>query len=554
MIENKPTEPTTVHAGRWSVRPDLAATGHVPAKGIRSPSTNGGGLGRSPESRDNTGMSFAQPLPVIRRLSPDFCLQSAFHKLCSRPGCLWLDSSSAAKPGEGREEQGRLYSFLTADPVRSLVASPGDADPWPILDRWCRELPSNVAAGLPPFQGGLAGLIGYEAAGWLEPVGMATQNDLPTAAIAIGLYDWTIAVDHQTGNAWLISQGLDAARPDDRVRRAGERADLVESWLSQPPVAPSLLPPPPLGRSRLSPQHPTHRAGVTSNFSSEAFRGAVADIVRRIRNGDSFQVNIAQRLLHRSSEPSPQLYQRLRHANPAPFSGYFDAGDFQVLSSSPEGFLRVRDRQVETRPIKGTTPRTGNPLEDAQRAEQLLSSGKDRAENIMIVDLMRNDLSRVCDHDSVRVTKLCEIETYAYVQHLVSAVQGRLHDDASIVDLLKACFPGGSITGAPKVEAMRTIAQLEPNPRGPYCGTLGYISCGGAADFNILIRTITAGGGYWQIPVGGGITAQSHPETEEAETWTKAEGMLRALAVTPAQFAESRAEPTRETRATGGRA
>ena len=147
----------------------------------------------------------------------------------------------------------------------------------------------------------------------------------------------------------------------------------------------------------------------------------------------------------------------------------------------------------------------------------------------MIVDLMRNDLSRVCTDDSVHVTQLCEIERYEYVQHLVSVVEGELQEDKNTVDLLRACFPGGSVTGAPKIEAMRTIARLEPNPRGPYCGSIGYISCGGAADFNILIRTITATDGYWQIPVGGGITAQSDPAAEEAETWAKAEGMLRAI-------------------------
>jgi para-aminobenzoate synthetase component 1 len=268
---------------------------------------------------------------------------------------------------------------------------------------------------------------------------------------------------------------------------------------------------------------------VQSNFTSQQFRSRVAEIVRSIRNGDSFQVNLAQRLLKKAQYSSPELYLRLRARNPAPFAAYYGGTDFDVLSSSPEGFLKVRDGHVETRPIKGTVRRTGDSSEDDRLASELHLSQKDRAENVMIVDLMRNDLSRVCTDDSVTVKQLCKIERYQYVQHLVSVVEGRLEDDKTVADLLRACFPGGSVTGAPKIEAMRTIARLEPNPRGPYCGSIGYIGCGGNADFNILIRTITAAHGYWQIPVGGGITARSDPEAEEAETWAKAEGMLRAL-------------------------
>ena len=251
--------------------------------------------------------------------------------------------------------------------------------------------------------------------------------------------------------------------------------------------------------------------------------------MRLIREGDSFQVNLAQRLLTKTHLTGSELYLKLRERNPAPFSAFYSGGDFSVLSSSPEGFLQVRDRTVETRPIKGTAPRTGDEATDQRLADELANSDKDRAENVMIVDLMRNDLSRVCDDDSVRVTQLCELERYEFVQHLVSVVQGRLKEGQNVVDLLRACFPGGSVTGAPKIEAMRTISRLEPNPRGPYCGSIGYISCGGNADFNILIRTITEAHGFWQIPVGGGITARSVPEAEEAETWAKAEGMLRAI-------------------------
>jgi para-aminobenzoate synthetase component 1 len=326
----------------------------------------------------------------------------------------------------------------------------------------------------------------------------------------------------------LISQGLGGRDPDQRLQIAHHRADEVLARIAAADPSDddrSRLPQPDAGSAYSDRDH----SDVLSNFTSDQFRSTVADVVRRIRAGDSFQVNLAQRLLKQANRPPAETYLRLRATNPAPFSAYYGGDDFAVLSSSPEGFLKVRDRRVETRPIKGTTSRSGDDCEDLRRAEALFASEKDRAENIMIVDLMRNDFSRVCEDDSVVVGQLCEVEGYQYVQHLVSVVQGRLRDEATVVDLLRACFPGGSVTGAPKIEAMRTIASLEPHHRGPYCGSIGYISCGGAADFNILIRTITAAHGYWQIPVGGGITARSVPEAEEAETWAKAEGMLRAV-------------------------
>ncbi len=498
-----------------------------------------------------------QSLPLVRRLREDFSLVEAFTKLATRPGCLWFDSASLPDPAVpsstnvGLTDGIARYSFLTADPIETLTASVGQDNPWPTFDRWCRGLPSQCDDDLPPFQGGVAGLIGYEAASWLEPVGVARINDLPTPAMSLGLYDWVIALDHETQQAWLISQGLGASDPDERLSVATDRADEVEALLHAPlPTrqeqdrAAGETPPNRAGKSLRNDRpagdgpmddgpvegSPTEgRLNITSNFTSDDFQRSVAEIVRRIHDGDSFQVNLAQRLLCEANLPAAELYLRLRAANPAPFGAYYGGSDFSVLSSSPERFLKVRGRQVETRPIKGTIPRTGDAREDDRLADKLLASEKDRAENIMIVDLMRNDLSRVCSDDSVKVGKLCEVERYRYVQHLVSVIRGRLRADKSIVDLVQACFPGGSVTGAPKIEAMRTIAALEPHHRGPYCGSLGYIGCGGNADFNILIRTITAAHGQWQIPVGGGITARSDPAAEEAETWTKAEGMLRAL-------------------------
>lgn len=486
-------------------------------------------------------------LPVVRELPAGFSISVAFENFAALDGCLWFDTASPGpyirtdsdSPGKSPANSQRLgrYSFLTADPVDQLCAELGDPSPWPQLADWCRMLPSEHDNRLPPFQAGIAGLIGYESATWLEDIAVAGIDDFPTPAMSIGLYDWVIATDHAQERSWIISQGLGASSDDQRVEWANRRADQVESWLAGGAAASQSDAPICDARSdRPMPENylQTTRASVWSNLSSDQYRPAVDDIVGRIRRGDSFQVNLAQRLLAAATVSSPELYLRLRRSNPAPYGGYYSAADrqgkpFQVLSSSPEGFLQIRGGRIETRPIKGTAPRTGEAAEDLRLAKQLSQSEKDRAENTMIVDLMRNDFSRICTDESVKVLQLCGLEQYEHVQHLVSVVRGELKPDTTAVDALMACFPGGSVTGAPKIEAMHTIAELEPHRRGPYCGSLGYISCGGSTDFNILIRTITATDGYWQIPVGGGVTARSDPQAEELETWAKAEGMLRAL-------------------------
>ncbi|MDV6034559.1 MAG: anthranilate synthase component I family protein [Phycisphaera sp. RhM] len=483
----------------------------------------------------------------MRPIASDLDVADLFQTLAGLSGRVWLDSATVQASVDEVVRRLSRYSFLSADPVKRLSVFPDQPNPWPELSRWVDALPDTFDASLPPFQGGLVGVIGYEAARWLEPEELAEchlhqENDLPTPAMSFGVFDWTIAIDHFENRSWLICQGFTAEDLDPdgassqasaasrRFHCASERADQICELISN--VAKDRPLPPPVHRFDAPPDA---SGEMTSNFTGEAFRASVADIVERIRGGDSFQVNLAQRLTTASSLDPAALYLRLRGANPAPFAGYYDGGDFQVLSSSPEGFLQLRDRHVETRPIKGTVPRTGDEATDADLAATLLASEKDRAENVMIVDLMRNDLSRVCRDESVVVSRLCEIERYQFVQHLVSVVEGDLVDDVDAVDVVMACFPGGSVTGAPKIEAMKTIAELEPHPRGPYCGSMGYFSCGGAADFNILIRTITATAGRLQIPVGGGITARSHPAAEEAETWAKATGMLNALPSPPPQ-------------------
>lgn len=461
------------------------------------------------------------PLPLVHQLPHGTSLAAAFDRLQSIPGVLWLDSVTHPSPELGR------YSYLTADPLLRLT------DPcWRKLAQCLACLPNRIVPGLPPFQGGIAGVFAYEWGRQWESIPETRYRDLPTPPLSLGLYDWTLATDHDTGTTWLISQGLGEQEEGRALRAAAKRIDQVLQWLAAPPW-PSPLAAGQLPRvSDLAPQFPTSRhPSLTSNFRPEDFRGAVEEIVAAIRRGDCFQVNLAQRLLFPATESPAELYRRLRRENPAPEAGYYDGGSFQVLSSSPETFLELRNGWVRTRPIKGTCRRSGDWQVDALAAAELLASEKDRAENVMIVDLMRNDLARVCRDASVDVEQLCRVEPYAFVQHLVSVIRGQLQIGKTPIDLLAACFPGGSITGAPKVEAMHKIAMLEQVPRGPYCGSMGYLGCGGSMGLNILIRTLTHTQGYWQIPVGGGITAASDPVAEERETWHKAEGLLRALPI-----------------------
>jgi para-aminobenzoate synthetase component 1 len=420
------------------------------------------------------------------------------------------------------------YSYLTADPVRWLAWRVGDpGDPFAILADWLTEFPATpFRAKLPPFQGGIAGLFGYGLSRHLEHLPAPRGTDLLGPDVAVGLYDWVLALDHQQRSAYLISTGI----PD--LGRAGQRRavqrtrQVLAALAASPPPEPQLLGPvvePDVGFPL--PGWP----GVRSNFTPVGFQAAVARAVEYIHAGDCFQVNLAQRLLAPLSEPPGVLFARLRERNPAPFAAYFDLGEQVLLSASPERFVAVRAGQVETRPIKGTRPRGPTPAEDAALLAELQASGKDRAENVMIVDLLRNDLGRVCAYGSVQVPVVCQAETYRFVHHLVSEVRGQLRPGLTALDLLRASLPGGSVTGAPKVRAMQIIAELEPSARGAYCGSLGYIGLDGTADTNILIRTFTATPGWVQFPVGGGIVAESNPTTEYAETLHKAAGLLASL-------------------------
>ncbi len=468
-------------------------------------------------------MTRPDDLPLFEHLPVGLAAVDVFRRLAVLPHVVFFDSAS-------REGELGRHSFVSADPFQWMSNTATDDDPLAVSQAARQRYAALPRPELPPFQGGVAGLIGYELARSLEKLPAAEINDFPIPALAMGLYDVVVAFDHKTDAAWIISQGFPETEHAARRERAAARLAQMKSWLADNATATSenALPRTPL--AHLAPQFDVSADGVTSNLSPDAYRRMVERAVDYIHAGDVFQVNLSQRLLAPARSNSVELYLRLREKNPAPYAGYFDLGDWQICSTSPECFLTLRNGEVETRPIKGTRGRSGMPEADLFVGDELQASEKDRAENVMIVDLLRNDLSRVCTADSVHVAQLCRVETYAFVKHLVSIVRGQLRPGACPFELLRACFPGGSITGAPKIRAMEIIAELEPTCRGAYCGSLAYIGFDGQMDSSILIRTVTAGHGWWQLPVGGGIVAQSRPDDEYRETWHKARGLLDALA------------------------
>lgn len=468
-------------------------------------------------------------LPLVLPLPSGLEPAQALERVESLGHACLLESANTESP------QGR-FSFLVASPFTTFRVARPRADVFAELAHLLQRFVAPTIPGLPPFQGGAAGFLGYELGRCFERIPAPFHDEFGFPLAWLGFYDVVLAWDHLASHSWLISQGWPEMDPRQRLVRAQQRATQFMRALSAPP---SSRPNPALSlhgsaHGLTAPQFETRLGtGWIGNFDSLTFQKTVRRVIDYIEAGDIFQANVSQRLMRRAKCHPLDLYLTLRRVNPAPFAGYLDLGESQLVSASPERFLQVQNRIVHSRPIKGTRPRTGNASEDAKRAEELITSVKDRAENTMIVDLLRNDLSRVCDPESLAVPQWCEIESFSHVLHLVSAIEGELRPDANLTDLIAATFPGGSITGAPKVRAMEIISELEPTVRGPYCGSLGYLGFDGAMDLNILIRTIVCSHGWWQFQVGGGIVADSLPECEEEETWTKAHGLIAAIQQAP---------------------
>ncbi len=410
-----------------------------------------------------------------------------------------------------RSEHLGRYSFLACNPKATLEVNsegtflcgkPQVATALDLIDQLVAENRQHHVPGLPPFQGGLAGYISYDFGRRLEPHAKVPDFAAICPELVLHHFDCVAAFDHMQERAWIISE-------------TPERADELEDLLNGKPQA--------LGGHAIE--------GWQSNVTREAYEAAIARTVEFILAGDIFQANITQMFSATIPEGFDPLafYRVLRLKNPATFAAFMDYGPIQIASSSPERLLSCVGTHVEARPIKGTRRRDADASRDAALIAELSSSRKDRAENVMIVDLLRNDLSRVSNPGTVKVPVLCGLETYANVHHLVSVITSELKDANGIGSLIGATFPGGSITGAPKIRAMEIIAEIERGPRGVYCGSIGYIGFNGRSDFNIAIRTAQFCDGIARVQGGGGITARSQPGAEYDESLTKIRRIMEAF-------------------------
>lgn len=442
-----------------------------------------------------------------------YCADGAalFSHIAHRPWAVYLDSGF---PGGSH---GR-YDILAADPFITLstrgqqteIRTNGSVqrsqeDPFHLLQQVLSRFPRGGSAL--PFDGGAIGYFSYDLARRLERLPEQAQDAECMPEMAVGIYDWAVLLDHQERRAWLLGHGFDPATQHNW-------ADL-QALFAQP-----------AGRACGSFQI---CGAVRSNMDRAAYDRAFYRVQDYIQAGDCYQVNLAQRFEAPAQGDPWAAYLQLRRISPAPYAAYLNMPDAQILSASPERFLQVRQGLVETRPIKGTRPRADDPQQDRRNAEALLASAKDRAENVMIVDLLRNDIGKSCAIGSVTATRLFELESFANVHHLVSTVSGTLAPGYDAIDLLRGCFPGGSITGAPKLRAMQIIEELEPHRRGVYCGAIGYIGFDGSMDTNIAIRTAVYSAGRIRFWAGGGLVADSEADKEYRETLDKASNMLQLM-------------------------
>jgi len=440
-----------------------------------------------------------------------------FAKIADWPWAVFLDS------GQPMSQFGR-YDIMVANPFVRLVTNGEQTvivdgmgerssknDPFELLKETLS--PYRIAKTELPFEGGAIGYFAYDLARRIEHLPSVSLDAENMPQMVMGIYDWALVVDHQLRRTYLVSHGMNGETEVDWPSLCA----IFDGPLMQATQADFKI-----------------SSALQSNMDYTQYGAAFNRVKQYIHEGDCYQVNLAQRFSAHASGDAWTAYLALRDISPAPFMSYMNLGDakssLQVLSASPERFLQVHGKHVETRPIKGTRPRSDNAVEDASNANDLQNSPKDRAENLMIVDLLRNDISKVCETGSVRADKLFALESFANVHHLVSTVTGKLAEDKTAIDLLRACFPGGSITGAPKFRAMEIIEELEPNRRGLYCGAIGYVGFDGNMDTNIAIRTAVYSDDEIRFYAGGGVVADSELAKEYRETLDKASSMLELIA------------------------
>ena len=475
-----------------------------------------------------------------------------FERIAHEPWAIMLDSGQMlnATTGKPGSQYGR-YDIMVAEPFITLITQGENTtithnnkietsteDPFLLLKNLLAQYPTPTpdlsfsgsalpfaggvlpfAGGALPFAGGALGYFAYDLGRRLERLPSIANNDMQVPEMMLGIYDWAVVVDHREKKTMLVSHGM--------------HAQTRENWAALVSLFGEALFNAAAGASGLMQQSEAFKvtSNIEYNLPQPKYARAFAKIKAYITAGDCYQVNLAQRFSAKVQGDAWVMYKKLRQISPAPFMAYMNlplnrlgnnSEYFQVLSNSPERFIQVSGKHVETRPIKGTRPRSSDPAQDLAYSNELLTSSKDKAENVMIVDLLRNDLSKSCELGSVKVTQLFQLQSFANVHHLVSMIVGKLASSKTAVDVLRDCFPGGSITGAPKLRAMQIIEQLEPNRRGLYCGAIGYVGFDGNMDTNIAIRTAVICKNVLSFYAGGGIVTDSDASKEYAETLDKA--------------------------------
>src|SRR5580658_531280 len=461
--------------------------------------------------------------PILQSVQTAHTPESLVEQLAGERGVVLLRSGYFDSP------QAR-YSFVAAHPLlifRSFgsrceldgAGGTSYGNPWHALEELMARYELLDEIDLPFPLGGCFGYWGYELKNFVEPrLPRAAVNDLELPDCQAGFYDSLVVFDHRLGKTWIVSTGLQVDGSRDPARAKAQ----FEFWADLLASAPSM-------RSSTE----VAASSFQSNLSRDQFIAKVRRAQAYIRAGDIYQVNLSHRLTARTMATGWAFFQRLCDVSPAPFAAFLDGGDFQVCSSSPELFLRLNGPLIQTRPIKGTRPRANDPTRDAQLTYELQTSAKDMAELVMITDLLRNDLGKVCEYGSVQVPELVRLERFPHVQHLVSTITGRLRPEQTHFSAFASCFPGGSVTGAPKIRALEIIDELEPVTRGPYTGAIGYLGSNRESQLNIAIRTAICRQGEIHFHVGAGIVADSVAEAEYDETMAKAGGFFAALRAQP---------------------
>ncbi|UCE98225.1 MAG: anthranilate synthase component I [Dehalococcoidia bacterium] len=430
------------------------------------------------------------------------------------------DYSFLLESVEGGERIAR-YSFIGTEPYKILKTSEREKiDPLPLIAEELEKYRIISVDGLPRFSGGAVGYLAYETVIRFEELPSPDVDTLKLPASLFMFFNTMLVFDHVTHRIKILSHARLDGNIEEEYNRAIERIDELADRLNQPLAQDQR------GRTVYK---SIHNLPFSSNFSKGEFERSVLKIKKYITKGEAIQVVLSQRLAQKTNLPPFEIYRALRSINPSPYMFFLDFRDFHIIGASPEILVRVEDGAVMTRPLAGTRPRGKTANEDYVLEQELKQDEKERAEHIMLVDLGRNDIGRVSQPGTVEVSELMEVERYSHVMHLVTHVQGSLRSKMSAIDALKACFPAGTVTGAPKIRAMQIIAELEPDKRGPYAGAAGYFSFSGNMDMAIAIRTMVVSKGTAYTQAGCGVVYDSIPENEYEETMNKARALLKAV-------------------------